>query len=376
MDMALELGGLDQQHTADEKISAITLLADIWLSFTDIVDQKPDRVNFILQVLKKAGRDRLRSLRIVAVSLMFRLLDKFAEEKNTAAPAIYKALIFSLIENPGDIQIREHYFSNFTYLFENQTSIPLSLLVDPLIKQIAISENVTYFYKVFDFDFFTMLAKHSKLTSSNAVSLADLLAKVYLNEPTIASAASVPLMLLCSRFNLDDQMQEFIIKFETICLASLMNLEKDAEEKQKNHQKMLQEIEAAKKGKTLALPAPDFQHKHGKPTKRMTKEEIQKEMKEKEQEATRRVKKSLVIQILLRLQNLKQEDLNDQLRELLLSTNRRFNKMLYGYFNKGIMVLLRYWGDAESLMAEYMEEADIKDEHDRKEKEQRDRIAK
>lgn len=99
-------------------------------------------------------------------------------------------------------------------------------------------------------------------------------------------------------------------------------------------------------------------------------------MKEKEQEATRRVKKSLVIQILLRLQNLKQEDLNDQLRELLLSTNRRFNKMLYGYYNKGIMVLLRYWGDAESLMAEYMEEADIKDEHDRKEKEQRDRIAK
>jgi hypothetical protein len=95
---------------------------------------------------------------------------------------------------------------------------------------------VTYFYKVFDFDFFTVLAKHPKLSSSNAVSLADLLAKVYLNEPTIASAASVPLMLLCSRFNQnDEQMQEFIVKFETICLASLMNLEKDAEEKQKNH---------------------------------------------------------------------------------------------------------------------------------------------
>jgi hypothetical protein len=89
---------------------------------------------------------------------------------------------------------------------------------------------------VFDFDFFTVLAKHPKLSSSNAVSLADLLAKVYLNEPTIASAASVPLMLLCSRFNQnDEQMQEFIVKFETICLASLMNLEKNAEEKQKNH---------------------------------------------------------------------------------------------------------------------------------------------
>jgi hypothetical protein len=65
---------------------------------------------------------------------MFRLLDKFADEKNSSAPALYKSLIFSLIENPSDIQIREHYFSNFSYLFDSQQSIPLSLLIDPLIK--------------------------------------------------------------------------------------------------------------------------------------------------------------------------------------------------------------------------------------------------
>jgi hypothetical protein len=102
--------------------------------------------------------------------------------------------------------------------------------MDPLIKQITISENVTYFYKVFDFDFFTVLAKHPKLTPSNAVSLADLLAKIYLNDVVLSSAASVPLMLLCSRFLQDEAMLEFITKFETICLASLMNLEKNAEE--------------------------------------------------------------------------------------------------------------------------------------------------
>lgn len=50
---------------------------------------------------------------------MFRLLDKFAEEKNTSAPQIYKSLIFSLIENPGDIFMREHYFMNFTAIFES-----------------------------------------------------------------------------------------------------------------------------------------------------------------------------------------------------------------------------------------------------------------
>ena len=52
-----------------------------------------------------------------------------------------------------------------------------------------------------------------------------------------ASAASVPLMLLCSRFNLDEAMMEAIVKFETLCLSSLMSLEKNADELIKTHSK-------------------------------------------------------------------------------------------------------------------------------------------
>ena len=159
--------------------------------------------------------------------------------------------------------------------------------MEPLLKQISISENVTYFYKVFDFDFFTVLAKLPKLTPANAVGLADLMGKIYINDIVHAQAASIPLMLLCSRFNLDESMQEFITKFETVCLASLMNLEKNGEEIQKNHQRKLQEEEAARLAalgkKPLPLPSPpEFEHKHGKPTKRMTKEEIAKQLREKE----------------------------------------------------------------------------------------------
>jgi hypothetical protein len=230
VDICLENAGLDNQHSIEERISSLTLLSDIWFSFTEYIDNKPDRVAFILQVLKKACRDRQRSLRIVAVSLQFRLLDKFAEEKNPSAPAIYKSLIFSLIENPADLILREHYFSNFTFLLESHPSIPLNFLLEPLIKQINISEYVTYFYKVFDFDFFTSISKHPKLTASSALSLADLLGKLYLNDVVMASSASVPFMLLCSRFSLDERMQDFITKFETVCLASLMNLEKNADE--------------------------------------------------------------------------------------------------------------------------------------------------
>ena len=38
---------------------------------------------------------------------------------------------------------------------------------------------------------------------------------------------------------------------------------------------------------------------------------------------------------------------------MLLSANKRFNE-LYGYFNKGIMALLKWWGDPESIMQSYI----------------------
>jgi hypothetical protein len=84
---------------------------------------------------------------------------------------------------------------------------------------------VTYFFKIFDFDFFSFLAKHPKLNVINAIPMADLLAKTYLNDVSYSSAASVPFVQLCSRFINDEAMQEFIIKFETICFSMLMGLE-------------------------------------------------------------------------------------------------------------------------------------------------------
>jgi hypothetical protein len=69
-------------------------------------------------MLKRGSRDKHRPIRIIAVSLMFKLLDKFAEDKNNSAPALYKTLIYSLIENPYDPITRELYFVNFITLFE------------------------------------------------------------------------------------------------------------------------------------------------------------------------------------------------------------------------------------------------------------------
>jgi thiamine pyrophosphate-dependent acetolactate synthase large subunit-like protein len=57
---------------------------------------------------------------------------------------------------------------------------------------------------------------------------------------------------------------------------------------------------------------------------------------------------------------------------MLLSTNKRFNE-LYGYFNKGIQALLKWWGDADQVMTAYIRAIEDKEQRDREEKERRTR---
>jgi hypothetical protein len=49
--------------------------------------------------LRKCSREKSVPARIVAISLMFRLLEKFADDKNSSAPVIYKSLIFNLVHS-------------------------------------------------------------------------------------------------------------------------------------------------------------------------------------------------------------------------------------------------------------------------------------
>lgn len=68
---------------------------------------------------------------------MFRLLDTFSASKNQAAPVLYKSLIFALIESPNDETARSLFYSGFKELYQSYPSIPISLLIEPLSKQLA-----------------------------------------------------------------------------------------------------------------------------------------------------------------------------------------------------------------------------------------------
>ena len=57
--------------------------------------------------------------------------------KNPQSASIYKLLTFSFIENFDDDIIREHMSNNFSEVFRQYKSIPVSILVEPLARKIS-----------------------------------------------------------------------------------------------------------------------------------------------------------------------------------------------------------------------------------------------
>ena len=156
--------------------------------------------NTLLFMLKRAIRERAKSIRISSVAYLFKLLDKLSTTKNKSAPLIYKTLIFSLIENPNDPTIREMYFANFKDLYQSNPSIPVGLLADPLVKQIQTSLGVSFQLKIFDFDFFIYIIDHPKLQLPLGLEIFDLFTNVALKDLSYSNAAQECVLSVLSRF--------------------------------------------------------------------------------------------------------------------------------------------------------------------------------
>ena len=71
---------------------------------------------------------------MVALAHFFKVLDNFSQTRNASAPLIYKTLIFSLVESPSEPTIREMMMCNFINLYQDNSGIPIGLLIDPLFK--------------------------------------------------------------------------------------------------------------------------------------------------------------------------------------------------------------------------------------------------
>lgn len=112
-------------------------------------------------------------------------------------------------------------------------SIPVNILVEPLVSQIQVTENLSYFYNIFDFTFFNYISKHEKLPLKTGIQMLDLLFKIYLNNQTFSQLASESILRIIQRFVSSESLQEFVIKFIKVALAIFYASEKKKRPKEK-----------------------------------------------------------------------------------------------------------------------------------------------
>ena len=82
--------------------------------------------------------------------------------------------------------------------------------------------------------------------------------------------------------------------------------------------------------------------------------------KEEQENLQRQLKKSFIVELARKIQNLRNEDINEHLKNLCLTTNRR-NKDLFKKLNIGILVLLKFWGDPKAISLRYIQEEEDKE---------------
>ncbi len=123
------------------KSACISLIAEIWTLEPHLISDNPKSyrdgssiLDTCLKVFKNTCKFSSRSMKLSTLGLMFKLLDQFAQSRDNQAPVIYKLLTFALIENIHDDDIREFMLRSFTNVFNQHKTIPVSILVEPMLR--------------------------------------------------------------------------------------------------------------------------------------------------------------------------------------------------------------------------------------------------
>ena len=69
---------------------------------------------------------------------------------------------------------------------------------------------------------------------------------------------------------------------------------------------------------------------------------------------------------MLKLQNLRQEQVNNAMRDMLLSAQKQYKEQNNGYLHDGIMDLLKYWGDPDLIFNQYLKRQEKLDLEEKK----------
>ena len=333
IDTAIRQADTDNQSTVPEKTSALSFLAEVWISKSEKVETRDDIALSILKLLNKGSRDKSKNLKYCWFTILFKLLEVFTADRNNYAPKIYKSLTFLLVENHQDNEIREFMFKNFADVFKNIKNIPIAIVLESLMKQIIISGNITYHFNIFDFEFFQIVAKHPRLHLKLAIDFVDLLGKIIWNDVTFSSSASESFLIILRRYHDHETMQHYVSSFTKIAMKFLFDFEKQNKDLAKTHQLEGNKLKSGKGNNFI------------------------RQISNPEDQKMKWIQKTLFIELLKKvIERIGSVHLNNLLKPEIIKTFLQIQRK-FKIKHKGLLVLIELFGNSDQLINEYKENA-------------------
>ncbi|OMJ86867.1 hypothetical protein SteCoe_11498 [Stentor coeruleus] len=190
--------------------------------FFENIRENESLVNSVLGLINRNCRDESIVIKTMAISNMFILFEFLSDKNSTFAAIVYRTLTFLLVENYSQSDFREFILSNFALIFKQNSNIPPSVLLDPLIKKMQVNDVAL---EVFDYDFISIMAQYPRLGVKHSIMLIDISGKVYLNDFVYSKAAGVSYSYIASRFIEQEPMQEYLLMFCKYGMSVVLNTE-------------------------------------------------------------------------------------------------------------------------------------------------------
>ncbi|CAD8193441.1 unnamed protein product [Paramecium pentaurelia] len=306
---ALKMSDSDQLPI---KIQGLKYLTLNWLLYPIQFEEDQNYPNQYLFLMKKGTRDSSNNLKYFSLNMLFRLLDKLATDRNPYAAVLYKKLTFTLIENYNELDVREFMLNNFMYLIQKYSSIPIDILLEPLIKQVMLNDALV---NLTDMILFKFISKHPKMKIRLAILLLDLLAKIYLNSVTMSHLSFNPIQVLLARFAESPMLREYAFKLCKIGLAL--------------HYGSLKSKRQQVKTNDLSILTALQQHNN-------------------DHEILEAQKRAQIIELIKFIINMQQDELNEQIKPLLCHFYIELQNI--NIKDKGVITLLNMFGNPEKIV--------------------------
>jgi hypothetical protein len=294
------------------KIVSIGLLKDLWILFPYKFEVDATIGNAVLSLMKRSTRQSGFNHKFSIYSYLTTLLAQFASDRNPYAAVVYKILVFSLIENYKDGPIREFLSKNLQKILQKISTLPVNILVEPLMKQMDLYENDQQI-TMHDIELLRSIVTHPRLALNSAIVAFNTISKLFLSSFPCQQCFSTLLIGLLRRHIEDGTFCEYAVKFASVTLAAIYKSFKQGGAKRLDETRRLDNVHR--------IAGLDLEQG-----------EIERELGAKHWRA-------LATNTLRDLVLLRAPAVNGQLQDRLLFTNREVRKLL-GRSYDGILALL------------------------------------